>query len=433
MKGILGIRREDKSKWERRAPLAPEHVRALKEEHGLDVVIQPSDIRVFTDDEYRAVGTKVDEDLSGCNLVVAVKEIPKDLLRTGGAYMYFSHTIKAQPYNMAMLGRILDRGCTLIDHEKVTDERGVRLVGFSYHAGLAGMIDTLWSLGQRLRLEGISTPFERIGQAYTYSSLDAALEELRAVASAIKKDGLPRELGPVVIGLAGYGQVSRGAQFVLDELEPESRDPSELEGLEAGKLFKVVFKEEHMVERTDGSAFDLQTYYTKPELHRPVFERYLESLTVLVNCIYWEDRYPRLVTNDDLRRRYAEGPSPKLRVIGDISCDIDGAIQATVKPTQPDSPVYVFDPRAGQAIDGVEGAGPVIMAVDNLPCELPKDATMTFGSALVGLLPEAVTADFGATFDDLALPPPLKRAVIAHGGELAPEYRYLGEHVLRGS
>ena len=436
MDETLGIRREDKSQWERRAPLAPVHVKALLEEHGLRTVIQPSKIRVFSDDEYREAGATVSEDLSGCNLVVAVKEIPKTLLESSKAYMYFSHTIKAQPYNMAMLGRVLDLGCTLMDHEKVTDDQGRRLVLFGYHAGLAGMIDSLWALGQRLAVEGIRTPLEGVKQAYEYPSLAAASESLREIGRALRaKGGLPEALGPVVIGLAGYGNVSLGAQYVLDQLEPTTIEPEALGGQEPGRLYKVVFREEHMVApREEGAPFVLQTYYDSPELFRPTFARYLDDLTVLVNCIYWETRYPRLVTMEDLKRLYdpALDGTPRLRVIGDISCDVEGSIEATVKATQPDAPVYVYDPAAGRATDGVEGRGPVIMAVDNLPCELPREATESFGAALAGFMPQAVRTDYGAGFDTLELPAELKRSVIAHGGALAPAYSYLEKHAIRG-
>lgn len=428
MEPRLGIRREDKSEWERRAPLAPKHVQALKEQ-GITTVIQPSPIRVFTDDEYRQAGAIVDEDLSGCNLIVAVKEIPTKLLEEGKSYLYFSHTIKGQPYNMPMLRRLLELRCTLLDHEKITDEQGRRLVLFSYHAGLAGMLDSLWSLGQRLKYEGFETPFSAIKMAYEYGTLATAEAHLREIAEVLAKDGLPKKLGPVVVGLSGYGNVSRGAQRILDLLRPVDVSPEELASTpEAGKLYKVVFKEEHMVAPKDSSeAFELQTYFDHPERFRSTFAGHLDHLTMLVNCIYWEERYPRLVTNERLRELYAEGATPRLRVIGDISCDIDGAIQATVKPTQPDNPVYVYDAVAEKALDGVEGRGPVIMAVDNLPCELSKEATESFGDALTPLLPGSARADYEKSFDELDLPAPMKRAVIAHQGELTPTFRYIEE------
>ena len=431
MEPTLGIRREDKSQWERRAPLAPYHVKALLEEHGIRTVIQPSQIRVFTDDEYRAAGAVVDEDLSSCNLVVAVKEIPIAQLRPGGRYLYFAHVIKGQPYNMPMLRHLLDEGCTLLDHEKIVDENGRRLVLFSYHAGLAGMIDSLWALGRRLASKGIETPLAQVEMAYQYGTLDRAEEAMAAVGEALADKGFSESLGPVVVGLAGYGNVSRGAQRILGHLNPERITPEELgEELKPGRLYQVIFEERHMAApREPGEAFDLRTYYRHPERFEGIFEQYLDHLTMLVNCIYWEDRYPRLVTLDRLRADWSRPEPPKLEVIGDISCDIGGAIEATVKPTQPDAPVYVYDPIAGEPIEGVEGRGPVIMAVDNLPCELPRESTTSFGDALAPLLPEAVKADWSVALDELSIPEPLRRAVIVHKGELTPSFRYLEKYL----
>jgi alpha-aminoadipic semialdehyde synthase len=432
MRNTLGIRREDKSRWERRAPLAPEHVKALREEHGVAVVVQPSPLRVFTDEEYRQAGAAIDEDLSRCNLVVAVKEIPTKLLQPRGNYMYFSHTVKGQPYNMPMLRHLLREGCTLLDHEKVTDDDGRRLVLFGVHAGLAGMIDSLWALGQRFTGEGHDTAFAEIEPAHARGSLAATEERLREVGAKLERDGLPRALGPVVVGVTGYGNVSKGAQHILDLLRPATLRPEDLAGeLEPGRLYKVVFAEEHTVTPIDpGERFHLRAYFDHPERFRSIFDRHLAKLTMLVNCIYWEARYPRLVTNEQLRGLFAPGgPQPALRVIGDISCDVVGSIEATVKCTQPDAPVYVFDPNTGRAVDGVEGHGPVIMAVDNLPCELPREATVSFGDALAPLVSQAAAVDFEVAFDALDLPPELRRSVIVHRGELAPAYRYLEQHV----
>lgn len=431
METLLGIRREDKSRWERRAPLAPEHVRALREEHGIVTVVQPSTIRVFTDQEYEQAGARIDENLFRCNLVIAVKEIPSRLLQPDRNYMYFSHTIKAQPYNMPMLRRLLDLKCTLLDHEKVTDEEGRRLVLFGYHAGLAGMIDSLWALGERLESEGVVTPLSEISPAHAYDGLEDAEAHLRNVATLIERRGLPQSLGPLVVGVAGYGNVSKGAQHILDLLGPVSLAPEDLGGmLQPGQLYKVVFKEEHMVApKNSADPFDLQTYYEHPDRFRPIFGQVLDHLTMLINCIYWEERYPRLVTIDHLKELYADGLKPSLKVIGDISCDVCGSIEATVKATQPDNPIYVFNPYTEEAINGVEGTGPVIMAVDNLPCELSREATISFGEALTPLIPKAVTANYEVPFGELDVPAPMKRAVIAHRGELAPSFQYLKEHV----
>ena len=173
--------------------------------------------------------------------------------------------------------------------------------------------------------------------------------------------------------------------------------------------------------------FELQDYYRHPEKYRSCFEGYLPFLTVLMNCVYWDARYPRLVTRKDLDELYRGGENPKLRVIGDISCDVGGAIEATLKATEPGNPVYVYEPSTGSVRDGVEGHGPVILAVDILPTELPREASEWFGEALYPFVPALLRADYSVPFEDLALPPELKRAVVAHRGHLTPDYGYIAK------
>ncbi len=432
MKYAIGIRREDKNKWERRVPLVPEHVKELIENHAIDVTLQPSSIRIFPDDEFIQAGAKIQEDLSGCPIIFAVKEIPLDFFQPKKTYVFFSHTIKGQKHNMPMLKRMLELECNLIDYEKVTDEKGRRLIFFGRHAGLAGMIDTLWALGKRLTWEGIPNPFTEIKNAYKYNSLEEAKKNISQAGEEIKRDGLPEPLTPLIFGVTGYGHVSTGAQEILNLLPFEQISPEEIFSLvkqsnsSRNQVYKVVFKEEHLVEpKTAGSRFDLQDYYDHPEKYRSQFENYIPHLTVLVNCIYWDERYPRLVTKKFLKKFFDEEKNPRLRVIGDISCDIKGSIECNIKVTEPDNPVYVYDPIEEKIIDGCEGKGVVILAVDNLPCEISRKASIDFSRVLKPFIPQIVKADFSVNFDGCALPPPIKNAVIVYHGELTPDHHYM--------
>jgi saccharopine dehydrogenase (NAD+, L-lysine forming) len=340
----IGIRREDKNIWERRAPLNPDHVRKLVAQ-GIEVRVQPSPIRAFPEEAYRQAGATISEDLSACPVVFAIKEIPPHQFVAGHAYMYFAHVIKGQPHNMFMLQRLLDLKCTLLDYEKVTDEAGKRLIFFGRHAGLAGMIDSLWALGRRLQAEGYSTPFLRIKQTHQYPDLEHARAAFLELGRAIVEKGLPAPLAPMVFGFTGYGNVSQGAQEIFDLLPHQQVAPAALPAAMASTgnrtLLKVVFKEEHMFEPVaPGASFGLQDYFDHPERYRGVFERYLPDLTVLMNCIYWAPRYPRLVDLAQVRKLYGPG-QPRLRVIGDISCDINGAIECNRACTEPDEPAYV--------------------------------------------------------------------------------------------
>lgn len=435
MAALVGIRREDKSRWERRAPLTPDQVRALREMKGTEFRVQPSATRIYTDGEYRIAGVQIDDDLSPCDIIFGIKEIPLETLEPHKTYVFFSHTIKGQPYNMPMLRRLLELKCQLIDYEQIIDADGRRLVFFGRHAGWAGMIDTLWALGQRLAWEGISNPFETIRRANAYHDLDEAKAAVRRAGEKIASEGLPVELEPLIVGFAGYGNVSRGAQEILDLLPHEEVPPARLselfESLRTAdhRVYKVVFKEEHLVEPIiPVERFYCNRYYEHPDEFRSRFESYLPYLTVLINALYWDERYPRLITRQSLRQLYARR-QPQLRVIGDISCDVEGAIECTLKCTEPDDPVYVYDPLTQEITSGVTGKGPVVLAVDILPTELPRESSIDFGRALLPLVPVIAGADYGVPFSECDLPAEIKRAVICYHGELTPEYRYL-EHFL---
>ena len=444
----IGIRREDKDPWEARVPLVPDDVARLAGSGSVEIVVQPSPQRVFKEDEFVRAGARVDEDLSACDIVLAVKEIPLELFAPGRTYAFFSHTIKGQPYNMDMLRRLMEFGCQLIDYERITDEGGRRLIFFSRFAGLAGAVDSLWALGRRLLWEGLApNPFAALEQTYRYPTLEAALAAVREVGARIAREGLPAQLCPFVIGITGYGNVSRGAQEVVDALGAVAVDPGGLDDLFAGAVpvgagaagpagdarrtvHKVVFAERDLVARRDGSRpFSLEEYYDRPELYENAFERRLSQLAVLLNCVFWDAPYPRLVTKAAARRLVAASDPPRLRVIGDISCDIEGSVELTVEETHIDDPVYVYDPETGAVAYGVEGRGPVVLAVGNLPCELSRESSTAFSAALSPFVPALAAADFSVAFARLSLPPELRRALILHRGDFTPEYGYMRQFV----
>ena len=428
----VGVRNEDKSKWERRVPLVPADLTALRDA-GVDAVVQTSAHRAFTDDEFDQAGVLIQKDLGDCDIIIGIKEIPPAKLEAGKVYLFFPHVIKGQPVNMPMLQRLMELKSTLVDYERIVDEKNRRLIFFGRHAGLAGMINTLWSLGRRLDVEGIPSAFGRLKQARAYADLSGAREDLGRIAERIVADGVPEAIHPLVVGFTGYGNVSQGAQEILDLLPVQTISPLELKNLahdrtqDARVIYKVVFKESDLVERIEaGKGFDLDDYFRRGAGgYRSVFDRYLNDLSVLVNCIYWDPRYPRLITLPQCRALWADGQSPKLKVIGDISCDVNGSVECTVKPTGPGNPVYVYEPATGKEQDGFEGHGPVMMAVEILPSEIPRESSIDFSRVLKEFLPHLATADMSKSFTELALPPELKRAVIVYRGELTPDYAYL--------
>jgi hypothetical protein len=431
MSSVIGIRREDKNRWERRAPLVPSDASDLQAKCGLKFIVQPSPIRIYSDEEYRAAGIQVDEDLGPASVVLAVKEVPEHLLQAAKVYVFFGHVTKGQAYNMGMLRRLMSLGCTLVDYEKIADAKKRRLIFFGRHAGYAGMIETLRALGQRMQWAGDSTCLSAVRPAYEYHDLADAKRHLRELSPRLAEEMRPL---PLVFGFSGYGNVSAGAQEVFSCLNPLEVPVSDLVSTAwrapSGRPVKAVFREEDMVKPMDAArCFDLSEYHGHPERYESCFEAWLPHLDVLVNCIYWEPRYPRLVTREWAARNYAAGSHPRLKVIGDISCDVEGSIELTARITKPDDACFTYLAKEGRIRDGIAEGGPVIMAVDNLPCELPRESSVYFSSVLREMVPPLAAADWTRPFGNLDIPAYLKRAIIVHRGDLTPDYEYIRKYL----
>ncbi len=429
----IGLRKEEKA-FETRVALIPDHVESLVDKYGIEFVVEPSNQRAFKEEEFEQVGATISPlKGSGVPVVLGIKEMPIDFFEKDVAYIFFSHTIKGQKYNMPMLKHILNTGSTLIDYEKVVDDKGRRLIFFGNWAGMAGISDTFRVLGERLDIEGIKpNPFSGMKSTLELKGLEAVKDEFRLLGKRIQEQGLPEELTPFVVGFAGYGNVSRGAQEIFDILPHEVIEPEHLKDLKPKQnvLYKCVFKEEDMVDPIDSSRkFELQDYYKEGKAtYSGKFHDYVQYLTVIMNCIYWTNKYPRLMTKDFIRKHWNE-ESRKLRAIGDISCDVGGAIEFTLDCTTPAEPAFVYLVDEDRAEPGVKGNGPVIMAVDNLPCELPRESSTSFGETLLKYIPALAEADFKAPFEELDLPREIKDAVIVYRGKLTRNYEYLNQYL----
>jgi alanine dehydrogenase len=436
MKGKIGIRHEDKYALERRAALTPAHVKQLSEKYGLEVYVESSEKRIFKDKEYVSAGAVMTSNLKDCPIIMGVKEIPVSAFEKDKTYIFFSHVIKGQPYNMPMLRKMMDKRCTLIDYERIVDENNRRLIFFGRFAGLAGMINSIWSLGQRLKLQGYTeNPFAHIKQSHQYNTLEEAKQEIAKAGKAISEKGLPEELLPLTIGFTGYGNVSRGAQEIIDLLPVKEISPDKLSTLknlnkDPNIVYKVIFEEKHISKhRFLTGKFDLQDYYDHPENYVNNFEQYIPHLTVLMNCMYWDDRYPRIFTRDFARLLFIAG-KPKIMVIGDVTCDPNGSIEFTHKGTGIDDPVFVFNPLTDEPTMGFRGEGLLVMAVDILPSELAKDSSKAFGDALLDFINPIAQADFTQDFEKINLPYPVKKAMILHKGMLTPDYKYIEQYLM---
>ena len=426
----VAIKKEDKNKWERRAPLVPHHVEKLLN-LGIATVVEDQPNRAFSNEEYQNAGAIIVQNIAEYPVILGVKEIPEDRIHPHKTYMFFSHTIKGQFYNMKMLRELVRQKCTLIDFECIKDEHKRRLVFFGRFAGIAGMIDSLSILGRQLDLKLIQNPFSQIKLALKYEDVKQAKAEIKRLSKQVET-GLDYSVKPVVIGIAGYGQVSHGAQEILDLLPVKEITPNELLEKDEWKKYpivKVVFAEKDMFEPIkNGKKFNLEEYFNSPEKYRSVFEQYLPYLTILVNGIYWEEKYPRLVTKKYLKSVIPE-TNRKLLQICDVSCDINGSIECTAQVTESDNPAFIYNPKTDEITDGIDGDGLVVLAVDNLPAELPRDASEAFSSAMWPYIPEIANLNKNLNFTDAQLSPEIKNAVIVYNGELTPQFKYLSKYL----
>lgn len=423
----LGIMKETKNKWESRVPLNPEAVHKLIE-RGFSVIVQPSDNRTYTNDEYARAGAIVQDDLTQCDLILGVKEIPEEQILPGKPHMFFSHTIKGQAHNMPMLKHILDVKATLFDYETVVDEGNKRLIFFGRYAGSVGMLETLWGYGQRVKTKyGIDTPFLELKRPYEYQTTANAIAHLRQIGEEITKTGFAAKLCPLTIFLTGYGNVSLGAQDILSALPVERISPDDLYHItrdhRRDRIYLVVFEERHMAERIDGSHFDLQEYFKNGKLFRSRMGRYLPYCSMYVNAIFWTPSYPRFLAKSDLAYM------PHLEIIGDITCDIDGSVEPTVRACDIDSPIFLYNPADGSDTPGWEGDGTAVMSIDNLPCEFSREASDAFTRALLPIMDKILLHDYSTSVIDSALPEEIKKSCIAHRGVLKPNYQHLYQYL----
>lgn len=438
--GVVGILSEASNTWERRVPLTPSHCARLL--HGGSgktgvnrIIVQPSTKRIHQDALYEDVGCEISEDLSDCGLILGIKQPKLEMILPDRAYAFFSHTHKAQKENMPLLDKILAQRATLYDYELIVGDHGKRLLAFGKYAGRAGLIDFLRGLGQRYLNLGYSTPFLSLGSSYMYPSLPAAKAAVISVGEEIATLGLPRGICPLVFVFTGSGNVSLGAQEIFKLLPHTYVDPSRLPELfttgrdtaQPARMSKRVFQVygcvvscQGMVEHNDPTKeFDKADYYAHPEHYNTIFhEKIAPFASVIVNCMYWERRFPRLLSRMQLQDLIRKGCP--LVGICDISCDIGGSIEIVNQSTPIDSPFFRYDPYRDSYHHDMEGNGVICSAVDILPTEFAKEASQHFGDILAQFV-----GSLASTEDIRRLPLHLNRACVAHEGELTSLFEYI--------
>ncbi|XP_065178945.1 alpha-aminoadipic semialdehyde synthase, mitochondrial-like isoform X2 [Sycon ciliatum] len=442
----VGILREESQVWERRAVLAPHHVQALVKK-GVRVVVQPSTRRAYSMYEYETVGAELHEDLSGCDVILGVRSPNPETLIPHKTYAFFSHTIKAQEAGMPLLDTCIHKHIRLLDYEKIVDGTGKRVVAFGHYAGAAGMVNILHGLGLRLLALGHHTPFMHLGGAHNYPGSSAAKAAIANIGREIEYGLMPEVLGPMIFVICGDGGVSKGAHDVLNELPVQMIDPSEVEEISKGgdhrRVYATVVKREDHLERIDGGGFNLEEFNTFPERYRSTFaEKIAPFATVIVNGIYWQPKQPRLLTTADaktvLRKTAPTDPEAeipgvprlphRLLAICDISADLHGSIEFMRSYTSFDNMFHIYNPETDQSVSGnFSEDGIVVMSIDNLPAQLPREATDNFGDQLRHFISPLTRADWSKNFSDLDLPDTIKQAFITSGGRLTPNFKYIDQ------
>lgn len=395
----IGIIREGKVPPDTRVPLDPQQCAYLRSEYGLNVVVQPSPIRIFKDEEYEAAGVPVEEYIGDCDLLLGVKEVPKDQLIPGKTYSFFSHTHKEQAYNKSLLQTILQKHIHLIDYEVLTDNLGRRVIAFGYFAGVVGAHNGFWTYGQR------TGDFElpRMKDIYDYAAAKEVYSQLK----------LPN----MKVVLTGTGRVATGAAQVLEDMG--------IREVSAGDFINQTFDEpvytqllsRDYLKHKDGQVFDKLHFYQHPEEYVSSFERYSKVADLFINGIYWDNRAPAFFTREQMA-----ADDFNIQVIADVTCDIApvASIPSTVRASTIADPVFGYNPKTGEETPAFQKDAIDMMTIDNLPSELPRDASTAFGKMYIEQVLPHMLAPNSAM---------IERASIAMHGRLGPQFGYLYDFV----
>lgn len=397
----IGILSEGKVPHDDRVALTPKQCKLLMgSPYNFNIIVQPSSHRSYTDEEYLAAGVPVRQDISGCDILLGVKEVPiKDLI-PHKKYFFFSHTIKKQAHNRKLLQAILEKKITLIDYETLVDDKGARLIAFGKYAGIVGAHNGLWTFGKRTGL----FDWPRLKDLHDF-------EQAREV---YHNTTLP----PIKIVLTGSGRVAYGAISALKDMNIAEVTPEEF--LARDNFGHAVFTHltsAHYVRHKNNEEFNKSDFYENPQDYVSIFKPYTETANIFLNCIYWDIQAPAFFEMEQI-----SDPSFNIEVIGDITCDIapHSSVPTTLKASTIADPVFGIDTETYKITPPFEVTSIDVMSIDNLPNELPRDASRYFGDQFIKvIIPELMTGK-----SDI-----LDRATIAKDGTLTSHFQYLHEYV----
>lgn len=395
----FGILKERKNPPDRRVIFAPNELVRLKQQYqSVNVQVESSDIRVFTDEQYENLGIEVTNDVSDCDFLFGVKEVPIENLISNKSYFFFSHTIKKQPYNRKLLQAVLEKNIDLYDHETIVNSTNHRLIGFGKYAGIVGAYNSI-------RAFGIKFELFKLPKAETLSGKEALITHLKRLV-----------LPPLKFVITGTGKVGNGVKEILDAIKVKEVT---VENYLTKNYTQPVYTQIDVLQynkRKDGQILNFTDFYDNPQQYVSDFERFTKVSDIYITGHFHANEAPVILTREMLHSKDC-----KIKVVGDISCDVNGPIACTVRSSTIAEPFYGYLPSEDKEVDVFHPAAIVVMAVDNLPCELPKDASEGFGEMF---MEHVIPAFFNEDKDGLLL-----RAKITENGKLTPRFSYLQDYV----
>ena len=395
----FGVIKERKNPPDRRVVFSPNGLKSVITKFPqASFVVESSSVRVFKDTEYENAGFTISDNLSDCDVLLGVKEVPISALIPNKKYFFFSHTIKKQPYNRDLLNAILEKNIELYDHEVIVGERGFRLIGFGKYAGIVGAYNGL-------RAWGIKHNTFALPKAET-------LNDQRALEVELSKINLPN----IKIVLTGNGKVGGGAKEILDAMKIREVSVEEYLNTTFDEPVYVQIDVLDYNKRKDGRTIDKNDFYTNPEEYEGDFMQFAKVSDMYIAGHFFGDGAPSIFTRED-----AKSENFNIKLVADVSCDIDGPVASTIRPSTIADPVYGYDPQTETEVDFKAPKAIGVMAVDNLPCELPKDASDGFGEMF---LEHVIPAFFNEDKDGI-----LERARMTQGGKLTERYSYLQDYI----
>ena len=395
----FGIIKERKNPPDRRVVFSPGKLEEFKNKFSqASLKVESSDIRVFNDKSYENVGVEVADDVSDCDVLLGVKEVPLEALIPNKKYFFFSHTIKKQPYNRKLLLAILEKNIELYDHETIVKENGARLIGFGRYAGIVGAYNGFRSIG--LKNKTFNLP-----KAENLDSQKELIDELNKI-----------DLPSIKILLTGNGKVAYGAKEMLDAMHIKEVSVDDFLNKDFNEAVYCLADVLDYNKRKDGDVINNRDFYNNPEKYDSNFMRFAKVTDFFIAGHFFGDGSPYLFTRED-----AKHPEFKIKFVADVSCDIDGPVASTIRPSTIANPIYGYNPKTELEVAYTDENAIVVMAVDNLPCELPKDASEGFGEMF---LKNVIPAFFNNDKDGV-----LARAKMTENGKLTERFSYLQDYV----